>query len=83
VVFALVPSEFLYNPIGSVHGGVICTILDSAAGCAVHTTLPVGVAYTSLDLSVKFLRGVTKDSGALRSEGVVVHAGRRTALATA
>ena len=83
VVFALEPRAFHYNPIGAVHGGVICAVLDSAAGCAVHTTLPAGVAYTSLDLSVKFLRGVTRDSGLLRSEGTVVHAGRRTALATA
>ena len=83
VVFALEPRGFHYNPIGAVHGGVICAVLDSAAGCAVHTTLPAGVAYTSLDLSVKFLRGVTRDSGRLRGEGTVVHAGRRTALATA
>jgi uncharacterized protein (TIGR00369 family) len=83
VVFSIEPGGFHYNPIGSVHGGVYATILDSATGCAVHTTLPAGVAYTSLDLSVKFLRAATTDSGTLRCEGTVVQAGRRTALATA
>jgi uncharacterized protein (TIGR00369 family) len=72
-----------YNPIGSVHGGVLSTLLDTAAGCAVHSTLAVGESYTSLDLSVKFLRAVTVDSGTLRAVGTVVQRGRRTALAEA
>jgi uncharacterized protein (TIGR00369 family) len=72
-----------YNPIGSVHGGVLSTLLDTAAGCAVHSTLAVGERYTSLDLSVKFLRAVTVDSGTLRAVGTVVQRGRRTALAEA
>lgn len=75
--------EFHYNPLGSVHGGVLSTLLDTAAGCAVHSTLPAGVGYTSLDLSVKFLRPVTTDSGLLRCEGTVLSRGRRTALAEA
>jgi uncharacterized protein (TIGR00369 family) len=83
VVFAIEASGWHYNAIGSVHGGVYATVLDSAAACAVHTTLPAGVGYTSVDLSVKFLRAATRTSGVLRCEGVVVHAGRRTALATA
>ncbi|MEV1331028.1 PaaI family thioesterase [Micromonospora costi] len=83
VAVELVPQEFHYNPLGSVHGGVISTLLDTAAGCAVHTTLPVGVGYTSLDLNVKFLRPVTVDSGTLRCEGTVLQRGRRTALAEA
>src|ERR1700757_4634105 len=55
-VFRLTPQEFHYNTLGGVHGGVFATLLDSACGCAVHTKLPAGVFYTSLDLSVKFLR---------------------------
>ena len=75
--------EFHYNPLGVVHGGVLSTLLDTAAGCAVHSTLAAGEAYTSLDLSVKFLRAVTVDSGILTAEGTVLQRGRRTALAQA
>src|SRR5689334_7326429 len=74
---------FHYNPLGSVHGGVISTLLDTAAGCSVHSTLEVGEMYTTLDLSVKFLRPVTVDSGVLRCVGSVIQRGRRTALAEA
>jgi uncharacterized protein (TIGR00369 family) len=81
--FRLTPKEFHYNPLGTVHGGVFATLLDSACGCAVHTTLPAGVFYTSLDLSVKFLRPVTVETGPITAEGTVVHLGRRTALAEA
>ena len=81
--FRLTPQEFHYNPIGTVHGGVIATLLDSACGCAVHTLLPAGVFYTSLDLSVKFLRPVTVATGPITAEATVVHSGRRTALAEA
>src|SRR5262245_39106224 len=62
VVVTLVPQEFHYNTLGTVHGGVIATILDTAASCAVHTTLPAGVGYTTLDLTSKFLRPVTVES---------------------
>src|SRR5215470_5567089 len=79
----LTPQEFHYNPLGTVHGGVIATLLDTAAGCSVHTTLPAGVGYTSLDLTTKFLRPVTVASGELRCEGSVLSRGRRTALAQA
>ena len=79
----LVPQHRHYNPIGSVHGGVIATMLDTADGCSVHSTLAPGELYTSLDLSVKFLRPVTVDSGRLRCEGSVLQRGRRTALAQA
>ncbi|MER6081343.1 PaaI family thioesterase [Streptomyces sp. NPDC001833] len=81
VVFALVPGEEHYNPIGSVHGGVYATMLDSAAGCAVLSVLPEGMRYTSLDLNVKFLRPVTVDTGKVRAVGTVLKSGRRTALA--
>ncbi len=83
VTFWLRPQEFHYNPIGSVHGGIIATLLDSAAGCSVHSTLPAGIGYTTLDLSIKYLRPVTVRSGLLRAEGGVVSKGRRTALAEA
>ncbi|MFR9775199.1 PaaI family thioesterase [Micromonospora sp. MS34] len=83
VAVELVPQEFHYNPLGTVHGGIISTLLDTAAACAVHTTLPAGVGYTSLDLNVKFLRPVTVASGTLRCEGSVLQRGRRTALAEA
>jgi len=82
-VFVGEPALWQYNPIGSVHGGVLATLLDSATGCAVHTRLAGGMAYTSLDLSVKFLRRVTADSGTLTCTGEVVTMGRRTALAEA
>lgn len=72
-----------YNPLGTVHGGVIATLLDTAAGCSVHSTLAAGEAYTSLDLTVKYLRPVTAESGRLRAVGRVVSRGRRTALAEA
>jgi uncharacterized protein (TIGR00369 family) len=83
VVFALEPGEFHYNPIGSVHGGIYATMLDSAAGCAVHTMLPAGTGYTSLDLSVRFIRPITTVTGTVRCTGTVTHFGRRTALAEA
>ena len=83
MIFCLEPQEFHYNPLGTVHGGVLATLLDSAAGCAVHTTLPAGVAYTSLDLTTKFLRPVTVRSGTLRCEGTVLSRGSRVALAQA
>lgn len=83
VTVELAPQEFHYNPLGTVHGGVISTLLDTAAACAVHSTLPAGVGYTSLDLNVKFLRPVTVASGTLRCEGTVLQRGRRTALAEA
>jgi uncharacterized protein (TIGR00369 family) len=83
VTFTMRAQEFHYNPLGTVHGGVIATLLDTATGCAVHSVLPAGVGYTSLDLTAKFLRPVTIDSGTLRCEGTVINRGRTTALAEA
>ncbi|MCK9878027.1 PaaI family thioesterase [Frankia sp. Ag45/Mut15] len=79
--FQLTPQEFHYNPLGTVHGGVLATLLDSACGCAVHTLLPAGVFYTSLDLALKFLRPVTTRTGPVTAQASVTHLGRRTALA--
>jgi uncharacterized protein (TIGR00369 family) len=83
VVFEITPAEYHYNPIGSVHGGVYATLCDSACGCAVHSLLPAGAYYTSLDLATRFIRPVTADTGRLLCEGTVQHLGSRTALAEA
>jgi uncharacterized protein (TIGR00369 family) len=82
-VFELTPAEWQYNPIGSVHGGILTTLADSALGCCVHTKLGVGVGYTSLELKINFTRAVTVASGPLRCEGTVVTIGRRTATSQA
>ena len=82
-VFELDPAEYQFNPIGSVHGGVLTTLLDSAMGCAVHAMLPAGSGYTTLELKVNFLRRVTTQTGRLRCEGSVIHLGRTVATAEA
>lgn len=81
VVFAYLPQPDHYNPLGSVHGGVAATLLDSAMGCAVHSTLPAGGGYTTLELKVNFTRAITADTGRIVCEGTVVHRGGRTATA--
>jgi len=81
VVFACVPRPDHYNPLGSVHGGLAATLLDSAMGCAVHSTLPAGAGYTTLELKVNFTRPITADTGRILCEGSVVHRGGRTATA--
>jgi uncharacterized protein (TIGR00369 family) len=80
-VFALKPAEWMYNPIGMVHGGIAATILDSCMGCAVHTTLEAGVGYTTTDLHVRYIRAMGEATGRVLAEGRVVHGGRRTATA--
>jgi uncharacterized protein (TIGR00369 family) len=80
-VFAMEPAEWMYNPIGSVHGGVAATLLDSCMGCAVHTTLPAGVAYTTADLQVRYIRAMGDRTGRVLAEGRILHRGRRTATA--
>jgi uncharacterized protein (TIGR00369 family) len=82
-VFECEPSESHYNPIGTVHGGVISTLLDSALSCAVHTELPAGSGYTTVELKVNFVRPVVIGAGRLRSEGRVIHVGNRLATAEA
>jgi uncharacterized protein (TIGR00369 family) len=81
VVFEGNPDERVYNPLGIVHGGYAATLLDSAVGCAVHTRLPAGQAYTTLELKVAYHRALTKESGPVRAEGVVLTMGRRVAFA--
>jgi uncharacterized protein (TIGR00369 family) len=80
-VFAAVPEERHYNPLGTVHGGLAATLLDSAMGCAVHTTLPEDVGYTTLELKVNYTRPITADTGRIVCEGVVLHRGGRVATA--
>lgn len=70
-----------YNPLGTVHGGWFCTLLDSAVGCAVHTTLPAGKGYTTLELKVNMLRALTEAVPLVRAEGKVIHTGRQVATA--
>jgi len=83
VVMTAVPDESHYNPIGSVHGGFFATVLDSVCGCAVHSTLPAGVGYTSLEIKVSFLRPITADTGPVTAHGWVTRAGRNVAFADA
>ena len=82
VVFTCEPLEAHYNPIGVVHGGVMCTLLDTVVGCAVHSTLEAGWGYTSIDLNVTYLRPVTLASGTLTATGTVTKSGRRVSFAS-
>ena len=82
-VFQGTPQLKHYNPIGSLHGGWYATLLDSALGSAVQTTLPVGRAYTTVELSVNLVRGATQKTGPLRAIGTVIHSGRQLATAEA
>lgn len=83
VVFECEPDESAYNPIGLVHGGLVCTLADTVAACAVQTTLEAGVGYTSIDLNVSFIRPVTTASGVLRATGQIRKPGRRVAYSSA
>jgi uncharacterized protein (TIGR00369 family) len=80
-VFESTPGEHHYNPLGMVHGGLACTLLDSVVGCAAHTTLPAGVGYTSIDLSVSYLRPILATTSLLRARGRVVKGGSRVIFA--
>jgi uncharacterized protein (TIGR00369 family) len=80
-VFELMPAEQHYNPIGVVHGGIAFTLLDSAMGCSVHTLLPAGKGYTTLEIKANLVRPITLQTGPIRASGEVVHMGRQTATA--
>jgi uncharacterized protein (TIGR00369 family) len=82
-VFTLQPAEFHYNPLGTVHGGVTLTLIDSANGCAVQTLLPEGAGYTTLETKANFVRPLTVETGRVRCTGEAVHVGRSTATAQA
>jgi uncharacterized protein (TIGR00369 family) len=82
-VFRCTPDESTYNPIGMVHGGLLCTLLDSAAGCAVHTLLPAGAGYGSIEIKVSFLKPLRADSGQIEVHGHALRVGGRVAFAEA
>lgn len=83
VVFGLTPGEHHYNPIGTVHGGVAATLCDSVMACAVHSVLPLGMAYTTVELHLNYVRAITADTGRLRCIGELIHHGKRMATAQA
>ncbi|MBQ9056470.1 PaaI family thioesterase [Rhodococcus sp. (in: high G+C Gram-positive bacteria)] len=76
-VFTCEPGEWGYNPIGTVHGGIVCTLLDTVCGCALHSTLPAGQGFTSVEIKVSYLRPVHASSGVLTATGTLVKAGSR------
>ncbi len=80
-VFVVEPAEYHYNPIGVVHGGLAATLLDSAMGCAVHSRLPAGASYTTLEIKVNYIRPMMAETGRVRCEANVIHIGGRTATA--
>lgn len=80
-VFEGAPQAFHYNPIGAVHGGFAATLLDSAVGCAIHTTLKAGLAYTTVELKVNYTRPLRANTGPVRCEGKVIHVGGRVGTA--
>jgi uncharacterized protein (TIGR00369 family) len=82
-VFEGMPADFHYNPIGTVHGGFAATLLDSALGCAVHTTLQPGFGYTTVELKINYVRPLRSDTGRVTCEGAVIHVGGRVATAEA
>lgn len=77
VVFACEPGDWAFNPLGSIHGGLACTLLDTVCGCAMHTVLPVGRGYTSIEIKVNYLKPIMPDSGPLQATGKLVRAGSR------
>jgi uncharacterized protein (TIGR00369 family) len=81
--FELSPDERMLNPIGSIHGGIAATLLDSCMGCAVHTTLPAGVGYTTAQLNLHYLRSMQPGMGPVRATGTVIHRGRKQSTAEA
>ncbi len=81
VVFTCEPDESAYSPIGAVHGGLVCTLLDSVTGCAIHSMLPQGKGYTSVEIKVNYLKAVRLTSGVLTATGTVVKAGSRVGFA--
>lgn len=83
VSFTCLPDESAYNPIGVVHGGLVCTLLDSVCACVVHSTLPAGKGYTSVEIKVSYLKAVRADSGRLTATGTLVKGGSRVAFSEA
>lgn len=82
-IFQGTPTIDHYNPIGSVHGGYFCTLLDSAAACAVHTMIPQGFGYTSLEIKVNFIRALKDTTGLIRAEGKMIQVGKQIGISEA
>lgn len=82
-VFRCTPDESTYNPLGMVHGGLLCTLLDSAAGCAVHTLLPAGASFASIEIKVSFIQPLRAGSGPIDVHGRALRVGGRVAFAEA
>jgi uncharacterized protein (TIGR00369 family) len=80
-VFQGTPGPQHYNPLGAVHGGYAATLLDTAVGCSIHSMLPAGKGYTTLELKVNYVRAITSKTGPVRAQGKVVHLGGQTAIA--
>ena len=83
VVFQGTPDKRHYNPLGGVHGGYFYTLLDSALGCAIHSTLPKGIGYTTLELKENLIRSLNDEVGPVRAEGRTIHVGSRVGIAEA
>jgi uncharacterized protein (TIGR00369 family) len=83
VVFEMTPGEYHYNPAGAVHGGVTCTVLDSAATCAAHSTLPPSMVPATLEIKINYLHPIINETGTMRCEGALIHKGNRTVVAEA
>jgi uncharacterized protein (TIGR00369 family) len=81
VLFTYTPVSDHYNPLGTVHGGIAATLLDSVMGCAVHTTLAAAIGYTTLEIKVNYVRAMTDKTGPVNVEGKVINVGRRVATA--
>jgi len=82
-VFSIVPDELHENPMGTMHGGIVATLVDTAMGCAVSSTLPADAGFTTLELSTNFVRPITRATGRVYAEGTVVHGGGRVVTAQA
>jgi uncharacterized protein (TIGR00369 family) len=82
-LFRITPDESTYNPSGMVQGGLLCTVLDAAAGCAVHTLLPAGVGFAAIEIKVSFLKALRAGGGVLEIEGRALRVGGRIAFAEA
>jgi uncharacterized protein (TIGR00369 family) len=82
-VFEGAPTADFFNPLGTIHGGWTATILDSALGCCVHSVIKAGQAYTTVEMKVNYVRALMPDTGRVRCEGKVIHAGSRIATSEA
>ncbi|UYN94497.1 MAG: PaaI family thioesterase [Enhydrobacter sp.] len=79
VAFAYTPVFDHYNPLGSVHGGIAATLLDSVMGCCIHTTLKAGTGYTTVEIKVNYVRAMSDKTGPVKAEGKVINVGSRIA----